>query len=299
MFKNNLDIHFKEGIYELNIKNSITQKVGKFYAENPFPDYKIDDTKHTIQQIGENNLLMKELKKFVGFNKSLLEVGAGTCQLSNYLAIGTNNKICAFDGSIQSLKLGKEFAKKNNIQNVDFVRGDIFDKIFEDEVFDFVWCNGVLHHTKDPYKAFCIIVESLKKEGYILIGLYNRFGRVRTIIRKYLYKVFGKNVLKILDPTLKKLKISEEEQDAWIQDQYSHPQESLHTIDEVLDWFDKNNIEFISSIPSCDFETPDNSDLFTKQSRGNYLTRFLKQITMIFNNLGSDGGLFVLIGKKR
>ena len=24
-----------------------------------------------------------------------------------------------------------------------------------------------------------------------------------------------------------------------------------------------------------------------------------KQITMIFNNLGSDGGLFVLIGKKR
>ena len=130
MFKNNLDIHFKEGIYELNIKNSITQKVGKFYAEAPFPDYKIDDTKHTIQKIGDNNLLMKELKKFVGFNKSLLEVGSGTCQLSNYLAIGTNNKICAFDGSLQSLKLGKEFAKKNNIQNVDFVRGDIFDIIF-------------------------------------------------------------------------------------------------------------------------------------------------------------------------
>ena len=139
MFKNNLDIHFKEGIYELNIKNSITQKVGKFYAENPFPDYKIDDTKHTIQKIGDNNLLMKELKRLVGFNKSLLEVGSGTCQLSNYLAIGTNNKICAFDGSLQSLKLGKEFAKKNNIQNVDFVRGDIFDKIFEDGAFDFIW----------------------------------------------------------------------------------------------------------------------------------------------------------------
>ena len=102
MFKNNLDIHFKDGIYELNIKNSITQKVGKFYAENPFPDYKIDDTKHTIQKTGDNNLLMKELKKFVGFNKSLLEVGSGTCQLSNYLAIGTNNKIYAFD----SLKSG-------------------------------------------------------------------------------------------------------------------------------------------------------------------------------------------------
>ena len=61
----------------------------------------------------------------------------------------------------------------------------------------------------------------------------------------------------------------------------------------------KNNIEFISSIPSCDFEISDTSNLFSKQSSGNYLTRFLKQITMIFNALGSDGGLFVLIGKKR
>ena len=61
----------------------------------------------------------------------------------------------------------------------------------------------------------------------------------------------------------------------------------------------ENNIEFISSIPSCDFEISDTSDLFVKQTKGNFLTRFLKQITMIFNNLGSDGGLFVLIGKKR
>ncbi len=108
----------------------------------------------------------------------------------------------------------------------------------------------------------------------------------------------GKIFLKIFDPTLKKLKVSDGEQDAWIQDQYSHPQESMHTINEVLEWFDKNNIEFISSIPSCDFEISDNSDLFVKQSKGNFLTRFLKQITMIFNALGSDGGLFVLIGKK-
>ena len=78
MFINHLDVNPQEGIYELNIKNSITQKVGKFYAENPFPNYKIDDTKHTIQKIGDNNLLMKELKRFVGFNKSLLSRTAST-----------------------------------------------------------------------------------------------------------------------------------------------------------------------------------------------------------------------------
>ena len=123
-----------------------------------------------------------------------------------------------------------------------------------DNYFDFIWCNGVLHHTKDPKLAFDILSKSLKSNGYILLGLYNKIGRIRTILRKYLSKIFGKKLLYILDPTLKNLKVSKEERDAWIQDQYFHPIESLHTLDEILSWFKKNNIDFINSIPSCDFE---------------------------------------------
>jgi 2-polyprenyl-3-methyl-5-hydroxy-6-metoxy-1,4-benzoquinol methylase len=288
-----------EGIRSSKIEDRIAKKVTSFYTSKPFPNYKVDDDKITILEKGNKNYLANKFKKFVGYNKSVLEVGCGTGQLSIYFSTGNNNLIVALDATLESLKIAKDFANKNNINNIEFVNTDIFDDVLAENYFDFVWCNGVLHHTKDPYKAFCIILKSLKKEGYILVGLYNKFGRIRTIIRKYLYKFFGKNFLKIFDPTLKKLKVSDDEQDAWIQDQYSHPQESLHTINEVLEWFDKNNIEFISSIPSCDFEISDNSDLFVKQSKGNFLTRFLKQITMIFNALGSDGGLFVLIGKKR
>ena len=36
--------------------------------------------------------------------------------------------------------------------------------------------------------------------------------------------------------------LDEDEKKAWIRDQYIHPIESLHTIDEVLKWFNKNNI---------------------------------------------------------
>ncbi len=288
-----------DGIKSSKINDVIAKKVTSFYTNKPFPNYKVNDDKISISEKGNKNYLASKFKQFVGYNKNVLEVGCGTGQLSIYFSTGNNNLIVSLDATLESLKVAKNFANKNNINNIEFVNTDIFDDVLSENYFDFVWCNGVLHHTKDPYKAFCIISKSLKKEGYILVGLYNTFGRLRTLIRKYLYKIFGKNILKILDPTLKKLKVSEDEQDAWIQDQYSHPQESLHTIDEVLDWFDKNNIEFISSIPSCDFEISDTSDLFVKQSRGNYLTRFLKQITMIFNALGSDGGLFVLIGKKR
>ena len=146
-------------------------------------------------------------------------------------------------------------------------------------------------------KLFRILIKSLKNEGYVLIGLYNKMGRIRTVIRRYMFKLFGSKFLDIFDPTLRNLKDNVEERNAWIRDQYIHPIESLHTLDDVLKWFDKNNIEYISSIPSCDFEDEDEG-LFIKKSRGNFFSRTINQISMIFNNLGSDGGLFLVIGKK-
>ena len=293
--KKNLD--YKNGIISSKIINLETKKVTEFYKITPFPNYKDDDSKKTISQKGDKNLLAKQFKNFIGYDKNVLEVGCGTGQLSIYFAIGSNNKIVAMDPTIHSLNLAKNFIDKNNISNVTFLNADIFDDVLSDEYFDFLWCNGVLHHTKNPYLAFQIITKSLKKNGYILIGLYNKFGRIRTILRKYLAKIFGYRILNLFDPTLRKLKLDENEKKAWIRDQYLHPIESLHTIDEVLDWFKKNNIEFISSIPSSDFDF-NYKNIFEKKSIGTYYSRIVNQFSMIFNQLGSDGGLFILIGKK-
>ena len=286
-----------DGILSFEIKDSETNKVTNFYKETPFPNYKENDDKQTILEKGNKNFLANQFKKFIGHKKNVLEVGCGTGQLSIYFSIGTNNNIVGLDPTIESLKLAKNFSDKNNIANIKFVNADIFDDVLSDNYFDLIWCNGVLHHTKDPYGAFEILVKSLKKEGYLLIGLYNKIGRVRTIFRKYIFKVFGRKILDKIDPTLRNLKLDENEKNAWIRDQYSHPIESLHSIDEVLNWFDKNNITFISSIPSTDFDYNYN-DIFKKKSPGTFFSRILNQISMIFNSLGSDGGLFVLIGKK-
>ena len=289
----------KNGLFSFIIKDVETKKVTEFYSKTPFPNYKNNDDKQTILDKGNRNFLAKKFKNFIGFRKKVLEIGCGTGQLSIYFSIGSNNKIVAFDPTIDSLKLAKNFAIKNEISNIDFVNADIFDDVLVDDYFDFIWCNGVLHHTKDPYKAFQIVAKSLKKEGYILVGLYNRIGRLRTILRKYISKLFGIKFLEIFDPTLKNLKISDEERKSWIQDQYFHPIESLHTLDEVLEWFKNNNIEYINSIPSCDFEFSQNYDeLFKKNSIGTFYSRIINQIFMIFNKLGSDGGLFIVIGKK-
>ena len=295
--KKNLEI--KNGIFSFPVTDKQIKNVTDFYKHTPFPNYKDDDNKHSIYEKGNRNFLAKEFKKFIGNNKNVLEVGCGTGQLSIYFALGTNNQIIAIDPTLESIKLAKNFVKNNNISNINYIYADIFDDVLSEKYFDFIWCNGVLHHTKDPYGGFEIIMKSLKNQGYVLIGLYNKIGRIRTIIRKYLTMIFGKKILYFLDPTLKKLKISSNEKISWINDQYFHPIESLHTLDEVLDWFKKNNIEYINSIPSCDFDILENyKNFFSKKSQGSFYSRLINQFLMIFSKLGSDGGLFVVIGKK-
>ena len=287
-----------DGILSYNINDTVTNKVVEFYKETPFPNYKDDDDKYSILNKGNANFLASQFKRSIGFKKKILEVGCGTGQLSNYFSLGTNNEIVALDPALDSLKLAKKFADENDISNIKFVNADIFDDVLLDDYFDFIWCNGVLHHTKDPYGAFEILIKSLKKNGYVLIGLYNKIGRIRTVFRRYMYKFFGRKVIDIIDPTLRSLKFNESEKNAWIRDQYIHPIESLHTIDEVLIWFEKNQIDFVSSIPSADFDY-DYENIFKKKSLGSFFSRILNQILMVFNTLGSDGGLFVLIGKKK
>ena len=289
-----------DNIVKFNINDKTVNKIIDFYEESPFPNYEEKDDKSSISHKGDKNYLASEFKKFIGFNKNVLEVGCGTGQLSLYFAIGNNNKIFALDPTLASINLGKKFSEENKINNVKFINADIFDDVFNNEVFDFIWTNGVLHHTKNPKLAFDIISKYLKKNGYILVGLYNRYGRIRTLIRRFLYKIFGKSIVMILDPTLRNIKKENKEQiKSWIRDQYEHPVESLHTLDEVLHWFKKNNIKFINSIPKCTVEDQYSNSLFTKSSNGSIISRFFSQISMLFNNLGSDGGLFVVIGKKK
>jgi SAM-dependent methyltransferase len=290
----------KDGLLTFSIKDKTTKSVAKFYEVEPFPNYEANENKATLLSKGNRNELSKKLKEFIGLNKSFIEIGSGTSQLSNYLAAGTNNNIFAFDPTEAALRLGCNFATENNINNITFVNADIFDDVLQNEVFDFVWCSGVLHHTKDPYAGFKIIQKSLKTNGYIFIGLYNKYGRFRTFMRQSLYKIFGKRVIMLMDPYLRSLnqRTAERKINSWIRDQYEHPVEKNHTFDQVLDWFDNHNIEFVNSIPSIDWDNNANFFDQSNSGRGNIFLRTLAQTSMIFGKLGGEGGLFIMIGRK-
>jgi SAM-dependent methyltransferase len=254
----------------------------------------------SIIEKGDANPFTNELKNFIGYKKSFLEVGAGTCQVSNYLAIGTNNEIYALDPTLESLKLGSNFAEKNSISNVKFIRADIFDDVLKPEIMDVVLCSGVLHHTTDPKKGFEVILNYVKKNGIIIIGLYNKYGRLRTYVRGFLYKIFGCKLLRFIDPVLREMESTDKKKiNSWIRDQYHHPVESAHSFDDVIGWFKENDVEFISSYPSSEITIKNNYEYFEKTGVGTIYERIFQQITMIFSRLGGEGGLFIFIGRKK
>jgi SAM-dependent methyltransferase len=295
------NFYVKDDIFVFNIKNKTTNVVEKFYRDKPFPNYSTTDNKRSILEKGNKNLFVSNLKREVGNGKYFLEAGSGTSQLSIYLGAGTNNKIFALDSAFNSLRLGSAFAKQQGISNINFINADILDleDVFDDSSFDYVWSSGVLHHTDNPRQCFKLLCSKLKKNGIFILGLYNSYGRIRTLIRRFLFNIFGKKIVFFLDPVLRRLSKdflkNEEKIDAWFQDQYSHPVESTHSYGEVLSWFRENNIRFINSYPNV---LQNSGDFFSEQITPNFFERAIIQISMIFTKLGGEGGLFIFIGKK-
>ena len=162
-----------------------------------------------------------------------------------------------------------------------------------------VICNGVLHHTSDPYLGFESLAKLVKKDGYIIIGLYNRYGRFVTDVRRFMFNVFGDR-FKFLEPRLRKKDINEVRKSTWFMDQYKNPRESKHTIGEILNWFEATGFEFINSIPKAKAfaSFPERQKMFKPNPAGNWFDHFLVQLQLLFKG-SREGGFFLMIGQKK
>jgi len=275
---------------------NITSTVKAFYEKNPFPNYDDLDNIGSLIKRAREGLFAKLLDEQIPFRARILEVGCGTGQLSNFLSIAKRT-VFAADISLNSLSLGQGFKEKNKLKNVYFLQMNLFESAFKAKSFDLVICNGVLHHTSDPLTGFKAISSLVKENGYILIGLYHKYGRIITDIRRFIFKLSG-NRFGFLDPRLKNLKGIK--RDIWFTDQYKNPHESKHTIKEVLSWFKQTGFQFVKSIPRARlFGTfSENEKLFKPEFSGNPLELFLVELGMLFT-ADRNGGVFIIIGQKK
>ena len=279
-------------------KEDVTDAIRSFYEENPFPSYEDLDSSWSLRRKAEKGVFARLLDDQIPHGARVLEVGCGTGQLSNFLGMRWGRCVLATDICLNSLRMGHDFKEKNQIANVAFMQMNLFRPAFRPYSFDVVICNGVLHHTSDPFSGFQSISRLAKKGGVLIVGLYNAYGRIPQDIRRLIFRVTGDR-LKFLDSRLRDSSIGDARKHIWFLDQYKNPRESKQTIGEVLSWFQESGVEFVNSIPKCkalESFSP-RERLFEASPAGTRLDHFVVQLGMLLGG-GREGGFFVMIGRR-
>jgi SAM-dependent methyltransferase len=278
--------------------NDVTAVVKAFYEETPFPNYGEHESLRSLIDKSRSGLYARRLNEAIPYNSTVLDVGCGTGQLANFLGMSCR-RVIGTDASLSSLRLGEAFRRKHSLSRVRFLQMNLFRPALKPEEFDVVICNGVLHHTADPFRGFATIARLVKPGGHVVIGLYNRYGRLMTGLRRLFFRATGGRGRGI-DPILREGGGETEKGRAWFLDQYRHPHESAHTFGEVQDWFERTGFEFVRGIPAMRPEDDGlaGDSLFEPQPAGTSLEQTLAQLMQVLAPGQKEGGFFLMIGRK-
>ncbi len=276
--------------------DDVTMTVKSFYEETPFPNYDDFDNVGWLVEKARKGVFAKLLDDQVPPGVRILECGCGTGQMSNFLSVASRT-VFGSDMSLHSLSLGEQFKEKNDLRTVHFIQMNLFRPCFKPNMFDLVICNGVLHHTSDPFQGFQSIARLVRPKGYILIGLYHKYGRTITNIRRQIFRMTGDRFA-FLDPNLRRRVTSVSKKRAWFMDQYKHPHESTHTIREAIGWLDKAGLRFVKSIPKTNGRSFSPSErLFAPEPPGSRLQQAFAELAMVLSG-SREGGFFIVIAQK-
>ena len=283
------------GIPDLRLDKDLrTERVRAFYKVAPFPGYPVRDSLSGLRARAGRSAFAQLLDRSIEGDAVIVEVGCGTGQFSLYLATADRIVIGA-DLSRASLSLAQDAARRYGLCAVRFVETDLRAPGLQAGAFDVVISSGVLHHTPDPRASFKALARLAKPGGVIVLGLYNTFARIPLRLRRAFRKLTG---VIPFDPVLRDRKSEPERREAWLRDQYEHPEEHRHTLAEVQGWFRENEVDYLRAYPSplLADEPPDN--LFAPLEDDWPLENLLAQVSWA-RTLGHEGGLFIAVGRRR
>ena len=272
-----------------------TEVVREFYEAAPFPGYPPRDSLAWLRARAERSAFARLLDQAIPGDARIVEVGCGTGQMSLYLA-RADRVVVGADLTMASLRLAEAARRRFELSRVRFVESDLNRPGLKDGAFDVVYCSGVLHHTPDPRAAFARVARLARPGGMIVLGLYNAVARLPLRLRRTAARLTGYRWIPF-DPVLRERTNEPARREAWLRDQYRHPEEHRHTVGEVLRWFAANEVEFVRAYPSAQVHEEAPDDLFAPEPDAWAPERWLAQIGWI-GQLGGEGGLFVMVGRR-
>jgi len=273
-----------------------TAAVRDLYAAAPFPGYRPRDGSPALRARASRSELARLLDEAIAPDATVLEVGCGTGQMSLFLATG-DRLVVGADLTRASLEVALAAARRFGVERVRFVETDLRAPGLRPGAFDVVYCSGVLHHTPDPRASFRSIARLVRPGGFVAVGLYNAYARIPHRLRRAVAKLTGLRWIPF-DPVLRDRADEPARREAWLRDQYLHPEEHRHTLAEVQSWFAEGGVEYLRTYPSTIIGEPplERGALFTPAEDDWALENVMQQIGWCFT-LGREGGLFVVVGR--
>ena len=247
------------------IKNLISKKVRNQYEKNPYPRWRYFNNLSEVNFVDDLN---KQIKPNMIDNKDIsdhpiiLLAGCGTGKHILSLKKYKNAKIVAVDLSLSSIAYAKRKTEELGIKNIDYLHADILNLNNLDKRFDIIESVGTLHHMEDPIKGLKILINLLKPNGLMRLGLYSDHARANIVsLRNFIDKSNLKNTnedIKACREMIINNKTNTPITDIILnRDFYSmsnvrdllfHTQEHRYTVPDIIKILESQNLQFLGFV---------------------------------------------------
>jgi len=234
--------------------DDVQRKVVAMYERHPFPAYTDKFRKASEEMFLKMRLLGVKEEEYT--RKKILDCGCGTGEFTCWYA-SRGNDVTAIDLSGPSIEQAREYAAKYGLDDkIEFRQHSVLEMDLPEDSFDLVYSYGVLHHTPDPYRGFQNMVRVCKPGGIVIVSVYNLYSRLVLREKQRLINALaGDDIEKrmkwgrrLFPITSRKLKLrAHDDSDAILYDQFAIPHESLHTVGEILGWYEANGLAYLGA----------------------------------------------------
>lgn len=121
----------------------------------------------------------------------VLVAGCGTMAAASYALLNPRCRVVGIDVSHAALAHEQRLKDRHKLDNLTLRHCPIERVASLDMSFDFVGCQGVLHHMPDPVAGLRALGGVLRRDGVIAIMVYAKYGRTGVYMLQDLFRLLG------------------------------------------------------------------------------------------------------------
>jgi len=168
----NLNLSVSKEEFE-TVEHATGEHYGNLFSEFDEHFYFEEPVKLLRDRFERNEL---PLEKFQG--QKALDAGCGGGRYTVALKKIGFGEVVGIDISKPGLENCRARLAQKGIEGISYKEGTVLDLPFDDESFDFVFSNGVLHHTRDLVKGIHELLRVMKKGGHGFLYLIENPGGI-------------------------------------------------------------------------------------------------------------------------